>query len=274
MWKNDSWYFHLCQSPHEETFSTWKIILSSKCFSSTFERSLFHDPLDTLALKGLRTATQEQPARNRNFKRARTPLRTSKSARTVIPTNFYADELIRGEPQIENWKMNYDARVWVRPRTTTRVELIRGYTGPTDQRRSAGTTVSGSDDFLHLTQSYSATVECSRIRSSQLQRWDAVQKKTPVSVRLQKALPILKDRTCLEKDTNECSCLICDSSCCRTSCVSVQTCTPKVLPNTEMFLPSRVFCLTCVVSALCSTCTMYVSNSYRPVRCETSGYCV
>ena len=25
--------------------------------------------------------------------------------------------------------MNYDARVWVRPRTTTRVELIRGYTG-------------------------------------------------------------------------------------------------------------------------------------------------
>ena len=39
---------------------------------------------------------------NRNFKSARTPLRTSKSARTVIPTNFYADELIRGEPQIEN----------------------------------------------------------------------------------------------------------------------------------------------------------------------------
>ena len=66
---------------------------------------------------------------NRNFESARTPLRTSKSARTVIPTNFYADELIRGEPQIENWKMNYDARVWVRPRTTTRVELIRGYTG-------------------------------------------------------------------------------------------------------------------------------------------------
>ena len=68
---------------------------------------------------------------NRNFKSARTPLRTSKSARTVIPTNFYADELIRGEPQIENSKMNYDARVWVRPRTTstTRVELIRCYTG-------------------------------------------------------------------------------------------------------------------------------------------------
>ena len=66
---------------------------------------------------------------SRNFKSARTPLLTSKSARIVIPTNFYADELIRGEPQIENWKMNYDARVWVRPRTTTRVELIRGYTG-------------------------------------------------------------------------------------------------------------------------------------------------
>ena len=22
--KNHSWYFHWCQSPHEETFSTWK----------------------------------------------------------------------------------------------------------------------------------------------------------------------------------------------------------------------------------------------------------
>ena len=37
---------------------------------------------------------------------------------------------------------------------------------------------------------------------------------------------ILRDRTCLEKDTNECSCRICDSSCCRPSCVSVQPCTP------------------------------------------------
>ena len=61
----------------------------------------------------------------------------------------------------------------------------------------------------------------------------------------------LRDRTCLEKDTNECSCLICDSSCCRTSCVSVQPCTPKVLPNTETFLHSRVFFVTCVVLALC-----------------------
>ena len=47
------------------------------------------------------------------------------------------------------------------------------------------------------------------------------------------------------------SCLICDSSCCRTSCVSVQLCTPKVLPNTETFLHSRVFFVTCVVPALC-----------------------
>ena len=62
---------------------------------------------------------------------------------------------------------------------------------------------------------------------------------------------ILRDRTCLEKDTNECSCLICDSSCCRTSCVNVQPCTPKVLPNTETFLHSRVFFVTFVVPALC-----------------------
>ena len=58
-------------------------------------------------------------------------------------------------------------------------------------------------------------------------------------------------RTCLEKGTKECSCLICDCSCCRTSCVGVQLCTPKVLPNTETFLHSRVFFLTCVVPALC-----------------------
>ena len=61
----------------------------------------------------------------------------------------------------------------------------------------------------------------------------------------------LRDRTCLEKNTNECSCLICDFSRCRTSCVSVQPCTPKVLPNTETFLHSRVFFVTCVVPALC-----------------------
>ena len=40
-------------------------------------------------------------------------------------------------------------------------------------------------------------------------------------------------------------------SCCRTSCVSAQPCTPKVLPNTETFLHSRVFFVTCVVPALC-----------------------
>ena len=34
----------------------------SKCFSSTFERSRFHAPLDTLALKGLNSATLAQPA--------------------------------------------------------------------------------------------------------------------------------------------------------------------------------------------------------------------
>ena len=32
---------------------------------------------------------------------------------------------------------------------------------------------------------------------------------------------------------------------------SVQPCTPKVLPNTETFLHSRVFFVTCVVPALC-----------------------
>ena len=52
----------LVPEPHEETFSTRKTILSSKCFSSTFERSLFHEPLDTLALKGLSSATHAQPA--------------------------------------------------------------------------------------------------------------------------------------------------------------------------------------------------------------------
>ena len=40
-------------------------------------------------------------------------------------------------------------------------------------------------------------------------------------------------------------------SCCRTWCVSVQPCTPNVLPNTETFLHSRVFFVTCVVPELC-----------------------
>ena len=62
---------------------------------------------------------------------------------------------------------------------------------------------------------------------------------------------ILRDSTCLEKDTKECSCLICDSSGCRTSCVGVQPCTPKISPNTETFLHSRVFFVTWVVPALC-----------------------
>ena len=72
---------------------------------------------------------------------------------------------------------------------------------------------------------------------------------------------ILRDRTCLEKDTKECSCLICDSSCCRTSCVSVQPCTPKVLPNTETFLHSRVFFVACVVPA---TLESFSKSRYRP----------
>ena len=44
-------------------------------------------------------------------------------------TCVYLDLGISPTAQIENWKMNHDARVWVRPRTTTRVELIRCYTG-------------------------------------------------------------------------------------------------------------------------------------------------
>ena len=47
-----------------------------------------------IALKGLPHCDSSDSLRNRNFKSARTPLRTSKSARTVIPTNFYADELL------------------------------------------------------------------------------------------------------------------------------------------------------------------------------------
>ena len=75
------------------------------------------------------SATHAQPELELKLQKRAYPATNLKSERTLIPTNFYADELIRGEPQIEKWKMNYDARVWVRPRTTTRVELIRGYTG-------------------------------------------------------------------------------------------------------------------------------------------------
>ena len=74
-------------------------------------------------------ATPAQPELELKLQKRTYHATNLKSERTLIPTNFYADELIRGEAQIEKWKMNYDARVWVRPRTTTRVELIRGYTG-------------------------------------------------------------------------------------------------------------------------------------------------
>ena len=76
--------------------------LPSVFFSSTFERSLFHDPLDTLALKGLSSATHAQPALELKLQKRAYPGTNLKSARTLIPMNFYADELIRGEPQIEN----------------------------------------------------------------------------------------------------------------------------------------------------------------------------
>ena len=120
---------------------------------------------------------------------------------------------------------------------------------PTDQRRSAGTTVSGSNDFLQLTQSYSATV-LSKFTASAL---GCSARKDTFHFVFKRRYPytVLRDRTCSEKDTNECSRLICDSSSCRTLSVGVQPCTTKVLPNTETFLPSGRICVTSVVPALC-----------------------
>ena len=63
-------------------------------FSSTFECSLFHDPLDTLALKGLSSATHGTTCARVETSKARVPRTNLKSARTLIPTNFYADELL------------------------------------------------------------------------------------------------------------------------------------------------------------------------------------
>ena len=144
-------------------------------------------------------------------------------------------------------------REWQRHEVSVSIRLERQVISgvrPTDQRRSAGTTFSCSDEwFLQLTRSFSATWT----RNSQLQRWDAAFEETLFILFSKGVTGILtrRDRTCLEKDTNECSCLICDSSCCRTSSVSVQPCTPEVLPNTETFQHSRVFFVTCVEPALC-----------------------
>ena len=80
--------------------------------------------------------------------------------------------------------------------------------------------------FFKLTRSYSAT--CTR--SSQLQRWDAAKRRFSFVFKIR-----YRYRTCLEKDTKECSCPICDSSCCRTSCVSVRPCTPKVCQIRKRF---------------------------------------
>ena len=79
-------------------------------------------------------------------------------------------------------------REWQRREVSVSIRLERQVISglrPTDQRRSAGTTFSGSDDwFLQLTRSYSAT--CTR--SSQFQRWDAAKRR--FSFRFQKALPV------------------------------------------------------------------------------------
>ena len=79
------------------------------------------DSLDTLALKGLSSANNAQPEHEEKLQKRAYPATNLKSARTVIPTNFYADEQIRGEPQKEK-------RKW----TTTRAyefvhELLRGW---------------------------------------------------------------------------------------------------------------------------------------------------
>ena len=64
---------------------------------------------------------------------------------------------------------------------------------PTDQHRSAGTTFSGSDDWLlQLTRSYMYSATCTR--SSQLQRWDAAKRR--FSFRFQKALPVYSTVGC------------------------------------------------------------------------------
>ena len=60
------------------------------------------------------------------------PCYERQKARAMTPANFYADELICGERQIENWKMSYDACVWVRPQTT-----LRGGTNTWLHRRSS-----------------------------------------------------------------------------------------------------------------------------------------
>ena len=135
-------------------------------------------------------------------------------------------------------------REWQRHEVSVSIRLERQVIS--GQRTSVDQLASGSDDwFLQLTWSYSAT--CTR--SSQLQRWDAAKRR--FSFRCQKALPVYWEIALAWRKTQMNVLLWSATSCCRTSCVSVQPCTPKVLPNTETFLHSRVFFVTCVVPALC-----------------------
>ena len=82
---------------HLQDYPVFKVF-----FFDSFEPSLFHHPLDTLALKGLSSATHAQPPLEEKLQKRAYPASNLKSASTVIPTNFYADELTRREPQIEN----------------------------------------------------------------------------------------------------------------------------------------------------------------------------
>ena len=118
---------------------------------------------------------------------------------------------------------------------------------PTDQHRSAGTTFSGSDDWLlQLTRSYSAT--CTR--SSQLQRWHAAKRR--FSFRFQKALPVYCEIAPAWRKTQK-NVLVWSAilHVVEFRVLVYRRVHPKVLPNTETFLHSRVFFVTCVVPALC-----------------------
>ena len=142
-------------------------------------------------------------------------------------------------------------REWQRYEVSVSIRLERQVISsvrPTDQRQSASISWHNFQRLRWLVSSVDAVLfSNSKFTASAL----GCSEETLFILLSKSVTGILRDRTCLEKDTTESSCLICDSSCCRTSCVSVQPCAPKVLPNTETFLHSWVFFVTCVVPALC-----------------------
>ena len=113
--KNDSWCFHNARVKTKKHSALERLSHLQSAFLRLSNARCFmiHSVvLDTLAFKGLSSATHAQPAHAvcRNFKSVRVPC-CEQQKRAYLHTNeLLRGRTIRGEPQIQTWKLNCNAR--------------------------------------------------------------------------------------------------------------------------------------------------------------------